>query len=55
MLMKEFAGIVFSEGEMLNSICFRTVGNVKERYVQLINKLGLTVGSYTSISEVQLE
>jgi transposase len=54
-LMKEFAGIVFSEGEMLDGTCFRTVGNVKERHILLIIKLGLAVGSYASISEVQLE
>lgn len=54
-LMKEFAGIVFSEGEMLDGTCFRTVGNVKERHIILIIKLGLAVGSYASISEVQLE
>lgn|GEM_PF-3518526 len=51
-LMKEFAGIVFSEGEMLNGTCFRTVGNVKERHIRLINKLGLAVGSYAAIAEV---
>ena len=54
-LMKEFAGIVFSEGEMLDGTCFRTVGNVKERHIQLINKLGLAVGSYANLSAVQLE
>ena len=54
-LMKEFAGIVFSEGEMLDGTCFRTVGNLKERHIMLINKLGLAVGSYANLSEVQLE
>ena len=54
-LMKEFAGIVFSEGEMLDGTSFQTVGNVKERHIQLINKLGLAIGSYASIAEVQLE
>ena len=54
-LMKEFAGIVFSEGEMLDGTSFQTVGNVKERHIKLIYKLGLAVGSYASIAEVQLE
>ena len=54
-LMKEFAAIVFSEGEMLDGTCFQTVGNIKERHMMLINKLGLAVGSYSPISEVQLE
>jgi len=43
-LLKEFAGIVFSEGEMLDGTSFQTVGNVKERHIQLINKLGIAVG-----------
>jgi transposase len=52
-LMKEFAAIVFSEGEMFDGTCFYTVGNVKERHIQLIYKLGLAVGSYAVLSEVQ--
>ena len=54
-LMKEFAAIVFSEGEMLDGTYFQTVGNVKERHIMLINKLGLAIGSYAAIAEVQLE
>ena len=54
-LMKEFAAIVYSEGEMLDGTYFQTVGNVKERHIRLINKLGLAIGSYAAISEVQLE
>jgi transposase len=54
-LMKEFAAIVFSEGEMLDGTYFQTVGNVKERHIKLINKLGLAIGSYAAIAEVQLE
>ena len=54
-LMKEFAAIVFSEGEMLDGTCFQTVGNVKERHIQLINKLGLATGSYAAIDEVLRE
>lgn len=53
--MKEFAAIVFSEGEMFDGTCFYTVGNVKERHIQLIYKLGLAVGSYAVLSEVQQE
>ena len=53
--MKEFAGIVYSEGEMLDGTTFQTVGNVKERNIKMINKLSLAVGSYASIAEVQLE
>jgi transposase len=55
LLMKEFAAIVFSVGEMLDGTSFQTVGNVKERHIRLINKLGLAIGSYAAISEVQLE
>ena len=55
LLMKEFAAIVFSAGEMLDGTQFQTVGNVKERHIRLINKLGLAIGSYAAISEVQLE
>jgi transposase len=55
LLMKEFAAIVFSVGEMLDGTPFHTVGNVKERHIRLINKLGLAIGSYAAISEVQLE
>lgn len=54
-LMKEFTAIVFSEGEMLDGTYFYTVSNVKERHMLLINRLGLAVGSYAGISEVQLE
>jgi hypothetical protein len=54
-LMKEFAAIVFSEGEMLDGTYFYTVGNVKERHIRLIYKLGLAVGSYAVLSEVQQE
>lgn len=54
-LMKEFAAIVFSEGEMLDGTYFQTVGNVKERHIQLIIKLGLAIGSYAAISEVRQE
>jgi transposase len=54
-LMKEFAAIVFSEGEMLDGTYFYTVSNVKERHMLLVNKLGLAVGSYAALSEVQLE
>ncbi|RJX24500.1 MAG: hypothetical protein C4554_08970 [Dethiobacter sp.] len=54
-LMKEFAAIVFSEGEMLDGTYFQTVGNVKERHIELINKLGLATGSYAAIFEVQRE
>ena len=54
-LMQEFAAIVFSEGEMLDGTCFQTVGNVKERHIELINKLGLAIGSYADIAEVQRE
>jgi hypothetical protein len=54
-LMKEFASIVFSEGEMLDGTHFQTVGNVKERHIELINKLGLAIGSYAVINEVLLE
>lgn len=54
-LMKEFAAIVFSEGEMLDGTYFQTVGNVKERHIELINKLGLAIGSYAVINEVLLE
>jgi len=54
-LMKAFAVIVFSEREMLDGTCFQTVGNIKDRHMMLINKLGLAVGSYAPISEVQLE
>jgi len=54
-LMKEFAAIVFSEGEMLDGTYFYTVGNVKERHILLVNKLGLAVGSYATLSEVQRE
>jgi transposase len=55
LLMKEFAAIVYSEGEMLDGTHFQTVGNVKDRHILLINKLGLAIGSYAAISEVQLE
>ncbi len=55
LLMKEFTAIVYSEGEMLDGTHFQTVGNVKERHIRLINKLGLAIGSYAAISEVQLE
>jgi hypothetical protein len=54
-LMKEFAAVAFSEGEMLDGTCFQTAGNVKELYIRLINKLGLTIGSSTAIAEGQLE
>jgi len=54
-LMKEFTAIVFSEGEMLDGTYFYTVSNVKERHMLLVNKLGLAIGSYALISEVQLE
>ncbi len=54
-LMKEFTAIVFSEGEMLDGTYFYTVSNVKERHMLLINKLGLAVGSYAALLEVQLE
>jgi len=55
LLMKEFAAIVFSLGEILDGTSFQTVGNVKERHIRLINKLGLAIGSYADISEAQLE
>lgn len=55
LLMKEFAAIVFSAGEMLDGTQFQTVGNVKERHIRIINKLGLAIGSYATISEVRLE
>jgi hypothetical protein len=55
LLMKEFAAIVYSEGEMLDGTHFQTVGNVKDRHIRLINKLGLAIGSYAAISEVRLE
>ncbi len=51
-LMKEFAAIVFSEGEMLDGTYFQTVGNVKEHHIRLINKLGLAIGRYEAIAEV---
>jgi transposase len=54
-LMKEFTAIVFSEGEMLDGTYFYTVSNVKERHMLLIKRLGLAIGSYADISEVQLE
>ncbi|MDD5704070.1 MAG: IS1634 family transposase [Dehalococcoidales bacterium] len=54
-LIKEFAAIVFSEGEMLDGTYFYTVGNVNERHINLIRMLGLAVGSYDSLSTVQLE
>lgn len=54
-LMKDFMGIVFSEGEMLDGTYFYTVGNVKERHMLLVNRLGLAIGSYAALSEVQLE
>ncbi len=54
-LMKEFAAIFCSEGEMLDGTHFQTVGNVKGRHIRLINKLGMAIGSYAAISEVQLE
>ncbi|HSW35975.1 MAG TPA: hypothetical protein VLH18_05155 [Candidatus Limnocylindrales bacterium] len=40
---------------MLDGTYFQTVGNVKERHIRLINKLGLAIGSYAAISEVQQE
>lgn len=54
-LIKEFAAIVFSEGEMLDGTCFQTVGNDKEHHIGLINKLGLAIGSYAATGKVQLE
>jgi len=54
-LMKKFAAIVYSEGEMLDGTHFQTVGNVRERHIRLINKLGLAIGGYAAIAEVQLE
>lgn len=54
-LIKEFAAIVFSEGEMLDGTYFYTVGNVDERHIYLIRTLGLAVGSYYSLSNVRLE
>ena len=54
-LIKEFAAIGFSEGEMLDGTYFYTVGNVDERHINLIRMLGLAVGSYESLSTVQLE
>ncbi|MDY6827651.1 MAG: hypothetical protein SVV67_10920 [Bacillota bacterium] len=55
LLMKEFAAIVYSAGEMLDGTQFQTVGNVKDRLIRIINKLGLASGSYAAISEVRLE
>jgi len=40
---------------MLDGTLFQSVGNIKDRHRMLINKLGLAVGSYAPISEVQLE
>jgi len=54
-LMKEYTAIVFSEGEMLDGTYFSTVSNVKERHMLIISRLGLAIGSYAGISEVQLE
>ena len=54
-LMKEFVSIVFSEGEMQDGTCFYTVGNVREKHIRLIERLGLAVGSYSSLDKVRLE
>lgn len=54
-LMKVFKDIIFTEGEMLDGTCFRTVVNVRENHIKLIYKLGLAVGCYANLSEIQLE
>ena len=54
-LMKMFASIIFTEGEMLDGTYFNTVVNVKEQHIHLINKLGLAIGSYGVLSRIQLE
>ncbi|HSW36242.1 MAG TPA: hypothetical protein VLH18_06535 [Candidatus Limnocylindrales bacterium] len=54
-MLKEFSSIVFSEGEKLDGTYFPTVGNVNDRHIRLINKLGLAIDSYATISEVQQE
>lgn len=44
LLIKEFAAVVFSTGEIRGGTPFRAVDNVKERYMRLINKLGPAIG-----------
>lgn len=50
-LIKEFAPIVYYEGETLDGTYFCNVGNVHNRHIELINKLGLAVGSYSSLAD----
>ncbi len=47
-ILKKYTNIVYSQGELSDGTPFQTLGNVAQHHMEIIRKLGLDIGVYSS-------